>query len=49
MKDEDPGVKSWPPDAWKIGDATAWSWFKYDPDLDLIYYGRGRGTLRSGR
>jgi alcohol dehydrogenase (cytochrome c) len=35
----DLGVKTWPPDAWKIGGAAAWSWVSYDPDLDLIYYG----------
>jgi len=35
----DLGVKSWPPDAWKIGGAAAWGWTSYDPDLDLFYYG----------
>jgi lanthanide-dependent methanol dehydrogenase len=35
----DLGVKTWPPGAWKIGGATAWSWISYDPDLDLFYYG----------
>jgi len=35
------GVKSWPPDAWKIGGGTVWGWISYDPDLDLIYYGTG--------
>ncbi|MDQ2777830.1 MAG: methanol/ethanol family PQQ-dependent dehydrogenase [Acidobacteriota bacterium] len=35
----DLGVKTWPPDAWKIGGAAAWSWISYDPDLDLFYYG----------
>jgi PQQ-dependent dehydrogenase (methanol/ethanol family) len=35
----DLGVKSWPPDAWKIGGGTAWGWISYDPALDLIYYG----------
>ncbi|HZV24584.1 MAG TPA: PQQ-binding-like beta-propeller repeat protein, partial [Luteimonas sp.] len=37
----DLGVKSWPPDAWKIGGATVWGWISYDPQLDLIYYGTG--------
>jgi lanthanide-dependent methanol dehydrogenase len=36
---EDMGVKTWPPDAWRIGGATAWGWIQYDPDLNLIYYG----------
>jgi lanthanide-dependent methanol dehydrogenase len=35
----DMGVKTWPPDAWKVGGATAWGWVQYDPDLNLIYYG----------
>ncbi len=38
-KGQDLGVKSWPPDAWKIGGAGAWGWISYDPDLNLIYYG----------
>jgi PQQ-dependent dehydrogenase (methanol/ethanol family) len=37
----DLGVKTWPPEAWKIGGATAWGWISYDPELDLIYYGTG--------
>jgi lanthanide-dependent methanol dehydrogenase len=36
---QDLGVKSWPPDAWKIGGGTVWGWISYDPDLNLIYYG----------
>jgi hypothetical protein len=32
-------VKSWPPEAWKIGGGTVWGWISYDPQLDLIYYG----------
>jgi PQQ-dependent dehydrogenase (methanol/ethanol family) len=35
----DLGVKSWPPEAWKIGGGTVWGWLSYDPELDLIYYG----------
>jgi PQQ-dependent dehydrogenase (methanol/ethanol family) len=38
---KDLGVKSWPPDAWKIGGGTMWGWISYDPALDLIYYGTG--------
>ncbi|MDB6162694.1 MAG: mxaF, partial [Xanthomonadaceae bacterium] len=37
----DLGVKSWPPQAWKIGGGTVWGWISYDPKLDLIYYGTG--------
>ncbi len=37
----DLGVKSWPPEAWKIGGGTVWGWISYDPELDLIYYGTG--------
>jgi PQQ-dependent dehydrogenase (methanol/ethanol family) len=36
---KDLGVKSWPPDAWKIGGAAAWGWISYDPETKLIYYG----------
>ena len=36
---EDLGVKTWPPEAWKIGGGTVWGWISYDPDLDLIYHG----------
>jgi PQQ-dependent dehydrogenase (methanol/ethanol family) len=38
---KDLGVKTWPPDHWKIGGGTVWGWVSYDPDLDLIYYGTG--------
>jgi lanthanide-dependent methanol dehydrogenase len=36
---KDLGVRSWPPEAWKIGGGTVWGWISYDPELDLIYYG----------
>jgi PQQ-dependent dehydrogenase (methanol/ethanol family) len=35
----DLGVKTWPPDQWKIGGGTMWGWISYDPQLDLIYHG----------
>ncbi|WP_231462886.1 PQQ-dependent dehydrogenase, methanol/ethanol family [Sphingomonas sp. URHD0057] len=35
----DLGVKSWPPDYWKIGGGTVWGWLSYDPQLKTIYYG----------
>jgi len=38
-KGTDLGVKTWPPDGWKIGGGTVWGWISYDPALDLIYYG----------
>ncbi len=38
-KGRDLGVKTWPPDAWKIGGGSMWGWIAYDPDLNLIYYG----------
>jgi PQQ-dependent dehydrogenase (methanol/ethanol family) len=37
----DLGVKTWPPEAWKIGGGTVWSFISYDPELDLIYSGIG--------
>ena len=36
---KDLGVKTWPPEQWKIGGATVWGWISYDPQLNLIYYG----------
>src|SRR3954469_20382336 len=36
---QDLGVKTWPPDAWKIGGAGVWGWISYDPQLNLVYYG----------
>src|SRR3954447_9469729 len=38
---KDLGVKTWPPDHWKIGGGTVWAWISYDPELNLIYYGTG--------
>jgi PQQ-dependent dehydrogenase (methanol/ethanol family) len=35
----DLGVKTWPPDAWRIGGGTVWGFIAYDPSLNLIYYG----------
>jgi PQQ-dependent dehydrogenase (methanol/ethanol family) len=40
-KGKDLGVKSWPPEAWKIGGGTVWGWISYDPKLQLVYYGTG--------
>jgi PQQ-dependent dehydrogenase (methanol/ethanol family) len=37
----DLGVKSWPPDAWKIGGGTVWGWISYDPETNLIFHGTG--------
>ena len=34
-------MRSWPPEAWKIGGGTVWGWISYDPELDLIFYGTG--------
>ncbi len=38
-KGVDLGVKSWPPEAWKIGGGTIWGWISFDPELNLIYHG----------
>jgi PQQ-dependent dehydrogenase (methanol/ethanol family) len=38
-KGQDLGVKTWPPDAWKIGGGTVWGWISYDPETNLIFYG----------
>ncbi|WP_330837214.1 methanol/ethanol family PQQ-dependent dehydrogenase [Piscinibacter sp.] len=37
----DLGVKTWPPEAWKIGGGNVWGWLSYDPRLDLVYHGTG--------
>ncbi len=39
LKGKDLGVKTWPPDKWKIGGGSVWGWISYDPELNLIYYG----------
>ncbi|HEY4116033.1 MAG TPA: PQQ-dependent dehydrogenase, methanol/ethanol family [Rhizomicrobium sp.] len=41
LKGKDLGVKTWPPDRWKIGGGPVWGWISYDPKLNLIYYGTG--------
>ena len=38
-KGQDLGVKTWPPDSWKIGGGTVWGWISYDPDTNLIFCG----------
>jgi len=40
-KGTDLGVKSWPPEAWKIGGGNVWGWINYDAELDSIYHGTG--------
>jgi PQQ-dependent dehydrogenase (methanol/ethanol family) len=36
---QDLGVKTWPPDSWRIGGGGVWGWISFDPKLNLIYYG----------
>jgi lanthanide-dependent methanol dehydrogenase len=36
---KDLGVRTWPPEAWKIGGGTVWGWISFDPQLNLIYHG----------
>jgi len=38
---KDLGVRTWPPEAWKIGGGTVWGWISYDPETNLIFYGTG--------
>jgi PQQ-dependent dehydrogenase (methanol/ethanol family) len=38
---KDLGVRTWPPEAWKIGGGNVWGWISYDPARDLLYYGTG--------
>jgi PQQ-dependent dehydrogenase (methanol/ethanol family) len=35
----DLGVKTWPPEAWKVGGGTVWGFLAYDAELDLVYHG----------
>ena len=41
---KDLGVKTWPPDAWKIGGGTVWGWISYDPETqtDLLRHRQSR-------
>jgi PQQ-dependent dehydrogenase (methanol/ethanol family) len=38
---DDLGLKTWPPEQWKLGGSTVWGWVSYDPELDLLFYGTG--------
>ena len=38
-KGADLGVKTWPPEAWKIAGGTTWGWMSFDPELNLLYHG----------
>lgn len=38
-KGTDLGVKTWPPDAWKVGGGSVWGFLSYDPASNLIFYG----------
>ncbi|MCC7251660.1 methanol/ethanol family PQQ-dependent dehydrogenase [Hyphomicrobium sp.] len=38
---KDSSIKTWTGDQWKIGGATTWGWYSFDPKLNLIYYGTG--------
>jgi PQQ-dependent dehydrogenase (methanol/ethanol family) len=38
---KDLGVKTWPPDSWKIGGGSVWGWVSYDPETKTIFYGTG--------
>lgn len=33
------GATTWGSDIWQHGGATVWSWFTYDPHLNLMFYG----------
>ena len=38
-KGPDLGVKSWPPEQWKIGGSTVWGFISYDAETDLLFHG----------
>jgi PQQ-dependent dehydrogenase (methanol/ethanol family) len=37
----DLGIKTWPPEQWRLGGSTVWGWLSYDPETNLFYYGTG--------
>jgi PQQ-dependent dehydrogenase (methanol/ethanol family) len=41
------GIATYPGDDWKIGGATFWAWFSYDPELELVYASTGNPGLWS--
>jgi len=36
---KDSSLKTWTGEQWKIGGGTAWGWFSYDPETNLVFYG----------
>ena len=44
---KDLGISTYPGDNWKIGGATFWAWFSYDPELKLVYASTGNPGLWS--
>ena len=34
---KDLGVKTWPPEIWKLGGGNMWGWISYDPATQTIY------------
>lgn len=39
MKAAISGIRSWPPEAWKVGGGTVGGWVSYDHQTGLILYG----------
>ena len=40
-REQDLGVRSWPPEHWQIGGGTVSGWIAYDSEQNLIFYGTG--------
>jgi lanthanide-dependent methanol dehydrogenase len=38
-REPDLGVKTWPPDAWRMGGGTVWGWLSFDEGTGLLYHG----------
>jgi PQQ-dependent dehydrogenase (methanol/ethanol family) len=36
-----PALASWHGESWRLGGASVWGWFSYDPELNYLYYGTG--------
>jgi PQQ-dependent dehydrogenase (methanol/ethanol family) len=36
---KDSSIKTWNGEQWKLGGASTWGWYSWDPKLNLFYYG----------
>jgi glucose dehydrogenase len=43
------GTNTWQGEQWKIGGGTAWGWYSFDPETNLMYYGTGNPSTWNPR